>query len=1389
MSNLQTAKALFLSVLLAVGLPAASSGAAAALREAPPPRRLEPQRPLAAHGRADGSPVAAATAQAVDPGAAARPLAPAAHRARSTAGTGDARRTFVEEDLTRQTKSSAHPDTAAMRPDAAQREMLRQLTAPGFLRARAPHAHAGGARQLAAPAGAPDRTGAKAKAAPWSANTLLANPTNMNDDHVTLATSPDGGVLYAAFSAVDLGSTDRDIHVARSLDQGVTWQVWELPSFTIDEYQPELAVDGGGYLHVAWIRDDGVILRSRSSNPGDPSAWAWVKGLNVGEPCAVPSIAVSGAGDFAKVFIAANWLTVNYDYYQYEWTMIFMYSSNGGNTVTYDYFLPDGYPDYWPDVAMDAGTVHFVNAEQDAETGEMEILIATDAYTGSFASPASFTGWTPSNGGYPRVACQGADVYVAYQLDYTDGITADGDIIYTYSDDAASSFYGPYGLVADEYDSVGPCLFVRGGVVGCAWLDAPNGGDEFHVATRLASGHGAADFFGDVEVITDAPTVEPVFHAADAALTGQRAHAAWSDRRNFPTQGRNVYTSRRDLKADLAAFTPAGWGDALVANLIRGQRTTGYTAAGDTNWVSFAFLNAGLQDIPRSFLIDLELDGTTYASWRLDGGLPAGTYVPLEDFPVLGPAGMHTLTVRLDPAAQIPEDDETDNAVARTFEFRAGAAGLRLRPSALVTIINPYLKRAEALRLAGDPPLRHETWLDPVEPRLREAMTAAGPDERLPVMIVPAERLDPAALAARLQGASRAARREAVTAAAREQVARALEELRPALAAAAGNGKASPPRALWLSGSLRTELAPAAIAALAAEPGVGRLWLDDVRSRTFGGPAAAGGADTAPDIAPDMAHDVSPDMSPAMSPDKALAWHLQAIGADQAWATGNTGAGVLVGHLDSGVAYDHPDLAAGLWDGGAAFPHHGWDAVDEDDDPYDGDSTWHHGTHTAGLIVGNGAAGTTTGVAPGARLLALRVVPGYQADLVEGMQFGLEHGVHLFSMSAGWSLAAAEVRAANRYNAEMLLAMDVPWFAAAGNGSATGHYAVPTDIASPADCPSPWYAPGGGRSAVITVGGLTSAGAVESTSSHGPTSWNIANPYGSANYRDYPYPPGLMKPDVAAPGANVTSLSGDGGYVAYTGTSMACPQAAGAAAILLGASPGLDPAQLAEAFETTATDITAAPATAGRDAYSGAGRLHIPSALAGVPLGTVLEFTIQNPGNLPLVLGGATPGAGWIAVDQPPQWLDPGRTARLSVRIDPAGLLEGVHDSFVSFSSNAPGSPHLLPVQLIYGDYATGVDDVPAVADARLAGYPNPFNPRTTLRFALPSAGRAVLEVHDLAGRRVRRLLAAELPAGEHEVAWDGTDDSGRAVASGQYVARLRAGETGPVTRKLTLVR
>lgn len=91
-------------------------------------------------------------------------------------------------------------------------------------------------------------------------------------------------------------------------------------------------------------------------------------------------------------------------------------------------------------------------------------------------------------------------------------------------------------------------------------------------------------------------------------------------------------------------------------------------------------------------------------------------------------------------------------------------------------------------------------------------------------------------------------------------------------------------------------------------------------------------------------------------------------------------------------------------------------------------------------------------------------------------------------------------------------------------------------------------------------------------------------------------------------------------------------------------------------------------------------------------------------------------------------------------------------------------------------------------APVLLAGRPNPFNPGTTIDFTLPATGRAVLTIHDAAGRRVRALLDAVLPAGAHGVAWRGDDDGGRPVAAGVYLARLCTAE-GMATSKLALVK
>jgi hypothetical protein len=83
---------------------------------------------------------------------------------------------------------------------------------------------------------------------------------------------------------------------------------------------------------------------------------------------------------------------------------------------------------------------------------------------------------------------------------------------------------------------------------------------------------------------------------------------------------------------------------------------------------------------------------------------------------------------------------------------------------------------------------------------------------------------------------------------------------------------------------------------------------------------------------------------------------------------------------------------------------------------------------------------------------------------------------------------------------------------------------------------------------------------------------------------------------------------------------------------------------------------------------------------------------------------------------------------------------------------------------------------------------PNPCNPGTTVRFSLPGAGNAVLDLYAADGARVRRLAEGSFDAGHHEVFWDGRDDQGRGVASGTYLLRLTAGNTQQA-RKLALIR
>ncbi len=568
--------------------------------------------------------------------------------------------------------------------------------------------------------------------APWVNEARLADATHMNDQHLSMVVNPATGHLFAVFEAYDLGGTDRDIHIASSVDAGTTWQHWEMPSFSLDEAMPDLAVDAAGYLHVTWVRDDGVVLRARSAGPETCQNWAWVRGLDVGEPVVTPSITVRGSGDFATVFIACGWLTVNWDWWQYEYTLLWMWSTNGGATVSYDYIPPDGYQDYWPDAAFAGNTVVLLNGEADPETGRIRILAAADAPSGTFADYVDLSETTPMSCGFPSVACDGANVYMAYQLDWDSGVGGiDGDIMYCFSWDALATVFGPYELMATLSESVGPTLYTRGGIVGCLWLEAPPNGDEFDLAARQAGLNGHPDAWGTMEIVTTQPRVEPRFHAAAGVVGNGRLHAAWIDRRDYTTQGFNVYGARRTLAPDLEPFALEGWESPLIVSMVEGERQDGILAAGYPTYVSFGLANMGLAFAGGLVQAELRLDDVVVGTWQVDGGLGVATYATVEDWPLAISAGAHTLTLRVDPTNAITESDEDDNVLTKDLWVVSGEPVLELSQ----TNLRFDVAAPAALAL----PLRRDMPATRLDPRLAARLASTSSRESLPVIVVPAD--------------------------------------------------------------------------------------------------------------------------------------------------------------------------------------------------------------------------------------------------------------------------------------------------------------------------------------------------------------------------------------------------------------------------------------------------------------------------------------------------------------------------------------------------------------------------------------------------------------------------------------------------------------------------
>lgn len=251
------------------------------------------------------------------------------------------------------------------------------------------------------------------------------------------------------------------------------------------------------------------------------------------------------------------------------------------------------------------------------------------------------------------------------------------------------------------------------------------------------------------------------------------------------------------------------------------------------------------------------------------------------------------------------------------------------------------------------------------------------------------------------------------------------------------------------------------------------------------------------------------------------------IGAPAMWQAGYTGKGVKVAVLDTGVDETHPDLK------GVETAQRNFSSSPDSVDRYG------HGTHVASTIAGSGArsGGLYKGVAPGVKLLDAKVLDdegnGDYSSIISGMQWAVDQGATVVNMSLG---STDEPGVDPMEEAVARLSGKALFVVAAGNeGPAAGTLRTP-----------------GSAPEALTVGAVDKQDQIADFSSRGPSA------------------DGVAKPDITAPGVDITAAhttqspypAPPEGYVSMSGTSMATPHVAGAAALVRQQHPDWSPARI-----------------------------------------------------------------------------------------------------------------------------------------------------------------------------------------------------------------------------------
>ncbi len=276
-------------------------------------------------------------------------------------------------------------------------------------------------------------------------------------------------------------------------------------------------------------------------------------------------------------------------------------------------------------------------------------------------------------------------------------------------------------------------------------------------------------------------------------------------------------------------------------------------------------------------------------------------------------------------------------------------------------------------------------------------------------------------------------------------------------------------------------------------------------------------------------------------------WDMRNIQAPEAWEIATGSADVVVGVVDTGIDYDHEDLANNIWTNPGEIPGngidddgngyiddvHGWDFFHDDSDPED---NYGHGTHVAGTIGaatnnGIGVAGINWNVKIAAlKYWDINEMTGKGSTTVRAVQYATKENIPILNNSYG----------GNGYEASEYLAIaQYPglFVAAAGNDASNN------DLIS-------YYPSGYQLSNIISVANTNITNSLSSSSNYGPNTV-----------------------DIGAPGSDIYSTFLDDGYRYASGTSMAAPHVTGAAALLKSYRPELETRDLKKIILESGDDI------------------------------------------------------------------------------------------------------------------------------------------------------------------------------------------------------------------------